>query len=61
MDIQKLGPKNYNFKKFKVGPHSQYILSLIYGTLLGDASIEKRSNNIRITFQQENKNVEYLM
>jgi hypothetical protein len=44
----------------KIGPHSQEILSIFYGTLLGDSHIEKRSNNIRFCFQQENKNVEYL-
>ena len=46
--------------RLKIGPHNEDILSVIYGTLLGDSSIEKRSNNIRFCFQQENKNVEYL-
>jgi hypothetical protein len=46
--------------KFKIGPHDQEILSIIYGTLLGDSHIEKRYNNVRLSFQQENKNVEYL-
>jgi ubiquinol-cytochrome c reductase cytochrome b subunit len=44
----------------RIGPHSLEILSIIYGTLLGDSHIEKRSSNVRISFQQENSNVEYL-
>jgi len=44
-----------------IGEHTEQILSIFYGTLLGDSHIEKRSGNIRFTFQQENKNVEYLM
>ena len=46
---------------FKIGPHEEHILSIFYGTLLGDSYLEKRSKNVRISFQQENKNVEYLM
>jgi hypothetical protein len=46
---------------FKIGPHEEYILSIFYGTLLGDSYLEKRSKNVRISLQQENKNVEYLM
>lgn len=44
----------------RIGPHSLEILSILYGTLLGDSHIEKRSNNVRISFQQENSNCEYL-
>lgn len=43
-----------------IGPHNIDILSILYGTLLGDSHIEKRYNNIRFSFQQENCNVEYL-
>lgn len=46
--------------KNKIGPHSLEILSIIYGTLLGNSNMEKRFNNVRISFKQENKNVEYL-
>jgi hypothetical protein len=45
----------------KIGAHNIDILSFFYGTLLGDSYGEKRSNSTRITFQQENSNMEYLM
>jgi len=45
----------------RIGPHPKVILDIIYGTLLGDSHCEKRINNVRISFQQENSNVEYLM
>lgn len=44
-----------------IGPHNIDILSILYGTLLGDSYIEKRNNNVRFSFQQENRNVEYLL
>ena len=44
----------------RIGPHNKDIISIFYGTLLGDSHIEKRCGNVRITFQQENKNCEYL-
>jgi hypothetical protein len=46
------------------------ILEIIFGTLLGDSHAERRSyttkngvklGSTRISFQQENNNVEYLM
>lgn len=43
-----------------IGPHNIDILSILYGTLLGDSHIEKRYDNVRIIFRQENSNVEYL-
>jgi len=45
----------------RIGPHPEHILSIIYGSLLGDSHLEKRINNVRISFQQENNNMEYLM
>jgi hypothetical protein len=45
----------------RIGPHPSHIISIIYGTLLGDSYLEKRINNIRISFEQENNNMEYLM
>jgi hypothetical protein len=50
----------HKLNKAFIGPHNVDILSILYGTLLGDSSIEKRCNNIRFSFQQENRNVEYL-
>ena len=47
--------------KQRIGPHNQPILSIIFGTLLGDSSAEKRSNSTRIAFQQEDSNVQYLL
>lgn len=44
----------------RIGPHDLKILSIFYGTLLGDSHLEKRNNNVRFSFQQENRNVEYL-
>jgi len=44
----------------RIGPHNLDILSIIYGTLLGHTQLEKRNNNVRFFFQQENINVEYL-
>ena len=54
----------------RIGPHQHIILEIIFGTLLGDSHIERKSYNTkngiklgstRISFQQENNNVEYLM
>lgn len=42
-----------------IGPHNIDILSILYGTLLGNSFIEKRYDNVRFSFQQENRNVEY--
>lgn len=44
----------------RVGPHNIDILSVIYGTLLGDGHLEKRGNSYRLKFTQSNKNVEFL-
>lgn len=58
--------KAYN----RIGPHHPMILEIIFGTLLGDSHAERRSyttkngvklGSTRISFQQENNNVEYLM
>lgn len=43
------------------GPHNLDILSLFFGTLLGDSHSELRSEkSVRLSFQQENSNCEYL-
>ena len=44
----------------RIGPHHIDVLSVLFGSLLGDAYAEKRANATRICFQQENNNVEYL-
>ena len=57
-------------EKKAIGPHTVEIHSIIYGTLLGHSHAERRSykpkrgntlGNTRISFQQENSNVSYLM
>ena len=47
--------------KQRIGPHNIDILSIFYGTLLGDSSLEMRFNNVRLSFQQESINCEYLI
>ena len=51
--------KAYN----RVGPHNTDILSIVYGTLLGDSHAEYRAqgNGTRLTFYQEAFHVEYLL
>lgn len=54
----------------RIGPHPEKIISIIFGTLLGDSYAERREystskglvkGGTRICFQQEDSNVEYLM
>lgn len=44
----------------RIGPHSQEIISLLVGTLLGDSYAEKRSGSTRISFKQTSKHAGYL-
>lgn len=48
---------------YRVGPHNIDIISIIFGSLLGDAHGEKRSNGVgtRISFYQEAVHIEYLL
>lgn len=50
----------HKLSKGFIGPHNIDILAILCGTLLGDSHIEKRGDNVRFSFQQENNNVEYL-
>lgn len=45
----------------RIGPHNIDVLSLIFGSMLGDSTAEKHGNGTRIILQQESNNVEYLM
>ena len=47
----------------RIGPHNKEILSIIYGSLLGDGHAEKRSkgNGTRISFYQEGSHGSYLI
>jgi len=44
----------------RIGPHRYEILSIFYGTLLGDAFAEKHGFGTRIHFHQSSANIEYL-
>lgn len=47
----------------RIGPHNKDILSIIYGSLLGNAHAEKRLYGVgtRITFFQEDTHVKYIL
>jgi ubiquinol-cytochrome c reductase cytochrome b subunit len=44
----------------RIGPHNIDILSIIIGSLLGDAYAEKHGLGTRICFQQEDNHSAYL-
>jgi hypothetical protein len=48
---------------YRIGPHNKEVLSIIFGSLLGDAHAEKRLNGMgtRISFFQEDSHVEYIL
>jgi len=48
---------------YRIGPHNKEVLSIIFGSLLGDGHAERRSNGVgtRICFSQEAVHVEYLL
>lgn len=48
---------------FRIGPHDKDILSIIFGSLLGDAHAEKRKGGTgtRISFYQEETHLSYLL
>ena len=47
---------------YRIGPHNKDVLSIIFGSLLGDGHAEKRKSGTgtRITFYQEHSHVEFL-
>jgi ubiquinol-cytochrome c reductase cytochrome b subunit len=47
---------------YRIGPHNKDILSILFGSLLGDAHGEKRLKGLgtRFTFYQEASHVEYI-
>jgi len=47
----------------RIGPHNKDIISILYGSLLGDGHAEKRSkgNGTRFSFYQESSHVTYLI
>jgi hypothetical protein len=48
---------------YRIGPHNQEIISVIFGSLLGDGHAEKISENggTRISFYQESTHLSYLL
>jgi ubiquinol-cytochrome c reductase cytochrome b subunit len=48
---------------YRIGPHNKDILSIIFGSLLGDAHAEKRlgGTGTRITFFQEGSHIKYIL
>lgn len=44
----------------RIGAHNIDVLSVIFGSMLGDSYAETRNGSTRICIQQENSNVEYL-
>lgn len=45
----------------RIGPHNYDIISILMGSLLGDAHAEQHGNGTRICFQQEHFNSQYLI
>jgi ubiquinol-cytochrome c reductase cytochrome b subunit len=57
-------PKVIKLKgKYRIGPHNKDVISIIFGSLLGDAQSEKRLLGVgtRFKFSQEAVHVKYLM
>jgi ubiquinol-cytochrome c reductase cytochrome b subunit len=48
---------------YRIGPHNKDVISIIFGSLLGDAHAEKRLRGVgtRIIFFQEAVHVEYIL
>jgi ubiquinol-cytochrome c reductase cytochrome b subunit len=48
---------------YRIGPHNIDVISIIFGSLLGDAHGEKRLKGLgtRFSFYQEDSHVEYLL
>lgn len=48
---------------YRIGPHNKDVISIIFGSLLGDGHSEKRLKGLgtRISFFQEDSHVEYLL
>lgn len=48
--------------QYRIGPHNKDILSIIFGSLLGDAHAERRTTGgTRICFQQEHSHRAYIL
>jgi ubiquinol-cytochrome c reductase cytochrome b subunit len=58
---KKLGLKVKIRSDKRIGPNNIDILSIIFGSLLGDASAERHGNGTRINFYQEGSHKDYLL
>jgi ubiquinol-cytochrome c reductase cytochrome b subunit len=49
--------------QYRIGPHNKNVISIIIGSLLGDAHAEKRLKGVgtRISFHQEDTHIEYIL
>ena len=47
---------------YRIGPHNKEVLSVIFGSLLGDSHAEKRLKGVgtRFSFNQESSHIEYI-
>jgi ubiquinol-cytochrome c reductase cytochrome b subunit len=45
----------------RIGPHNFDILSIIFGSLLGDGYAERRIKGTRISFYQEGSHLSYIL
>jgi len=54
-----IAPKTKSIKR--IGPHNYDVLSILIGSLLGDAFAEKHGNGTRFCFQLEHLNYPYLL
>jgi hypothetical protein len=62
--VKGLGERRNRIRSEKrIGPHNFDILSIIFGSLLGDGHAEKRlkGNGTRISFYQEGSHLTYLI
>jgi hypothetical protein len=45
----------------RIGPHNKNVISIIFGSLLGEGYAEYRNNGTRIAFYQEGKHLTYIL
>ena len=49
------------FQTKRIGPHNIDILSILFGSMLGDSYGERRNVSTSFVLQQEDSNVSYIM
>jgi hypothetical protein len=53
--------RKHTFKKFDIKEHDQETLDIIFGSLLGDGSMQKQSKNTRLLFNQCSQHKDYIL